>query len=572
MRVLVIGAGSSGLVTAKTLCSRGHEVSVVDAGAEIGGTFVNKVYRGCRLVSSKHLTCFSDFRALAGADLHETAQAYVEYLQRYAAHFGVLKLLRFLTEVLAVRRTEGGTYVVKLRCAGNEELVEEYDAVAVCSGLHNVPCVPHFKGQESFAGTIMHSSSYKEPGIFAGRRVLIIGVGETAFDLGHAAATCGAKSVAMSTRHGFVSIPHVFGNNLPLDCLIINWATHAWESRWAQRRGLHWWITTKITRTSMFLFTGSSWGYNQWAGKRFNMSWDEGRKHILNKASKCMPLISRREKRKAPWWRRYLYSWLDSGVSHVGIDIDMVHGSVAELQADRVRYETAEGLRDVDADLIMLATGYRQRFPFLAATSDGKPEEGDTDDPLPSDHFIINPNEPHLAYIGFVRPNVGAIPPMAEMQAMWWCMRLEDKLQCKVTELDKDSYKLKGARLCYGVDYGYYMFSLAREIGAFPSLRHWLLRSPRVAIACAFGQAHVPIFRLLGPFADAAAVETCRTELYSVLFLRPTGANVVFAFEALGLGLLNGIAATLESPRGRRVLFAVAAVGAAVCLMRTAAP
>jgi hypothetical protein len=46
------------------------------------------------------------------------------------------------------------------------------------------------------------------------------------------------------------------------------------------------------------------------------------------------------------------------------------------------------------------------------------------EDPLPSEHFIMDPREPRLAFLGFVRPNVGAIPPMAELQAMWWALRL----------------------------------------------------------------------------------------------------------------------------------------------------
>ena len=57
-----------------------------------------------------------------------------------------------------------------------------------------------------------------------------------------------------------------------------------------------------------------------------------------------------------------------------------------------------------------------------------------------------------------------------------------------------DYYKLPGCRLFYGVDYGRYMFALAREIGAIPNLWSWSLKNPRVAFASAFGQAHVPIF------------------------------------------------------------------------------
>merc|ERR1712137_684728 len=59
---------------------------------------------------------------------------------------------------------------------------------------------------------MLHSADYKSPTIFKDQRVLIIGCGETSFDIGHAAATRGcASTVTLSTRHGFVSVPTTFG-------------------------------------------------------------------------------------------------------------------------------------------------------------------------------------------------------------------------------------------------------------------------------------------------------------------------------------------------------------------------
>ena len=114
-------------------------------------------------------------------------------------------------------------------------------------------------------------------------------------------ATHGAQSVTLATRSGFVSVPASFSESLkypPLDCIIMNFATHAWETDWARRVGLHWFITTKISRLGFLLSTGSSWGFNQWGGFRYNMTWDQGRKHIVNKSPKCMALINRRLKRR----------------------------------------------------------------------------------------------------------------------------------------------------------------------------------------------------------------------------------------------------------------------------------
>merc|ERR1711988_1760773 len=103
---------------------------------------------------------------------------------------------------------------------------------------------------------------------------------------------------------------------------------------------------------------------------------------------------------------------------------------------------------------------------------------------------------------------------------------------------------------CYAVDYGYYMFALAREIGAIPSLHRWLFKDPCVAISAAFGQAHVPLFRCEGPFADPGAVETCRTELFDMILRRPVFMNCTFVLEAIGLGILNLLTYALESTPG----------------------
>jgi hypothetical protein len=94
------------------------------------------------------------------------------------------------------------------------------------------------------------SSSALPVSIFSGKRVLILGNGETAFDLGFAAASHGAAAVAMATRHGFVSVPASFpGTALPpLDCLIMNLGTHGCAAITCSRVSPH----TQTIRKSIF--------------------------------------------------------------------------------------------------------------------------------------------------------------------------------------------------------------------------------------------------------------------------------------------------------------------------------
>ena len=101
LSALVVGAGPSGLVAAKYLLastSPQYTVTILEASTRIGGTFVSKVYDNARLVSSKYITAFSDFRFdedPAVCPNHPTVEQYVDYLERYAEDFDLTKHIRF---------------------------------------------------------------------------------------------------------------------------------------------------------------------------------------------------------------------------------------------------------------------------------------------------------------------------------------------------------------------------------------------------------------------------------------------------------------------------------------------
>ncbi|KAK7249788.1 N,N-dimethylaniline monooxygenase [Aureococcus anophagefferens] len=554
-RVLVVGAGASGLAqgskrvrnsqlqrlisrpfstrlaTAKTLLEHTDaDVVVAERAGTVGGVFAD-AYEGARMVSSKYVTAFSDFRLGRGAESHLALDAYVAYLERYVDRFGLARKIEFGTTVRAVARA-GGRYAVETE-AGGVARTRSFDRVAVCSGLHTHPKTPALPGR--FRGDVFHSRDYASPGRFAGRRVVVVGAGETAFDVAHGAASAGARAVTMSTRRGFVSVPASFGEGVaPLDCIIANAGTHCWESAWARRVGLHWWITTKFQRLGMLVLGGSSKGWNQWVGASVHMDWTEGRKHIVNKATKCMPLLNRSA--KGPAWNPYRF-W-DSAASRVAVGVDLLDKyEPVKFESDGVAFRSLDGGPDrvVGADVVVFATGYRQKFPFLFGAGAG-------DDPLPGRHFLVDDAEPDLAFIGFVRPNVGAIPPMAELQAMWWIARLRGD----VSDGPGD-YALTDRRLDYGVDYGLYMFALAKEMGAAPSLAKWLLAGrPDVVVAAAFGQAHAPLLRLDGPFTRRDAADVCGGELLEPIRMRGI-LNLVFLGNVLFFGVVNAFLGAVES-------------------------
>src|SRR6187200_3454896 len=107
-RVAVIGAGPSGLLTAKHALEAGFEVTVFEASGELGGQWHTTaahsgVWPGMHTNTSRAMTAFSDFPAPAGHPLHPAAEQIHAYLGAYARAFGVVDRIRFDTAVEAVR-------------------------------------------------------------------------------------------------------------------------------------------------------------------------------------------------------------------------------------------------------------------------------------------------------------------------------------------------------------------------------------------------------------------------------------------------------------------------------------
>ena len=94
--------------------------------------------------------------------------------------------------------------------------------------------------------------------------------------------------------------------------------------------------------------------------------------------------------------------------------------------------------------------------------------------------------------------------------------------------------------------YGDWGYDNAREIGAAPNLARWILERPAVALACAFGQAHAPLFRLDGPFADAAAADVCATELLEPIRKRGAAMNCIFGLTLCFFAVVNACAVVIE--------------------------
>ena len=592
-RVLCIGAGPSGIVACNVLRQQGFEVTVYEAGDSVGGTFANKAYDGLRLVSSKFLTPFSDLRCADSPDDHMAVSEYIKYLEDYVDQFGFRDAIRFgrtVTSVQRPRRLAGGgdgddgdddaePYVVRwIDSASGRTGEDMFYAVAVCSGLHNVPHVPVVPGSETFTGTALHSADYRKASDYKGKRVLVVGAGETAMDVAAQLVKADAD-VSMSIRTGFLCVPTVLKEGVPLDTYITNLFECSYEHGWVTRLRVKQKISTIFIRLFFLLATGSSKGFNQWGP--YGLKEVRRGYHIINKRENALPYLNKPYKDKTFLGRNLFKKW-DELTAGGTVDRSIAgYRAPALIEGSRVLF--ADG-RSADFDAIIWCTGYEVKVPFLEEEEEEEEERerqreqeeakseaqkegtmgamgsmgkghgagvGFQQGRLPDHRNICFEGEPRLAFLGFVRPNVGAIPPMSELQAMWWVRHMAGKLVAY--PLPPPRYNLLGRNprtVDYAVDYGYYMHDLGRDIGSEPRISQLVWR-PRALVAYCFGQAYSVFFRLRGPFATDWSWEVAENELYPLVTNRGIMSNLVFLAIIVVMAAINGAALVAELVFGR---------------------
>ena len=188
-RVAVIGAGAAGLCAAKNLLARGVEVVVYEIGTCIGGLWVYNndsglapAYKSLHLNSETKVTEYKDFPFPPGSPLYPDHAGVRRYLEAYAEHFGVKPHIRFKSKVVDVS-PHGDGWRVQLddRNASHTDKYADYDAVVVASGHQGSPSHPAWKND--FTGEYLHSHTYRLPEPFRDKRVLVVGMGNSAVDI-----------------------------------------------------------------------------------------------------------------------------------------------------------------------------------------------------------------------------------------------------------------------------------------------------------------------------------------------------------------------------------------------------
>ena len=232
-RVAVIGAGAAGLCAAKNLLARGVEVVVYELGSCIGGLWVYDndngiapAYQSLHLNSETRVTEYRDFAFPADGPLYPDHAGVRRYLEAYAAKFDIARHIRFRSKVVDVA-PHGARWRVTLAPGGaaaldktsdadlgngmgngmgNGTAANEFDAVIVASGHQGMPSHPGWR--KDFAGEYLHSHTYRVPEPFRGKRVLVVGMGNSAVDI--ASDICVVtQSTTISARSPVLVMPRM---------------------------------------------------------------------------------------------------------------------------------------------------------------------------------------------------------------------------------------------------------------------------------------------------------------------------------------------------------------------------
>ncbi|KAM6154293.1 flavin-containing monooxygenase 5-like [Erethizon dorsatum] len=491
-KIAVIGAGVSGLGAIKSCLEEGLEPLCFEKSNDIGGLWKYEetpedgrpgIYKSLTSNTSKEMTAFSDFPFPDHYPNYLHSSRMMEYLRMYTRHFGLMKHIKFLSKVCTVRKcpdfSSSGQWDVVVEADGKQKTYI-FDGVMTCSGHYTEKYLPSqdFEGIQKFRGSYLHSWEYKHPDDFVGKRVVVIGLGNSGADVAGEISRV-AEQVFLSTRQGAWIWSRVWDHGNPMDATLF----------------------TRYNRTvEKFIPT---FLLNRWAENKLNARFNHANYGLQPKHR----IFS----------HQTVFS--DDLAKHIITGRVLMKPNVKEFTATSAIFEDDT---EEEIDAIVFATGYSWTFPFL------EDDSGILDSQRSLFKFVFPPQleKPTLAFIGMVQP-AGAIIPTSELQSRWVVhvfkglkiLPSESDMMADIKRRRKKMAKesVRSPRKTRRVQYIDYMDEIASELGVKPNLLSFLLWDTKLAKEIFYGPCTPYQYRLQGPGRWSGARQAILTQRDRIL-------------------------------------------------------
>ncbi len=360
---VIVGAGAAGIAVARRLLQAGRRIVILEAGSYVGGLWkidndndLSVAYESLHINSEPRTTAYPGFPFPPDTPLFPDHRTVLRYLNDFADAYGIKGHIHFNSKVVNVERDADGRWTVEV---ANGDAYEA-ENVVIASGHLGVAAHPEeFRAQ--FEGEYVHVSEYRRPQPFTGKRVLVVGLGNSGLDAASDLVSF-AASVDNAVRSPVLVMPRmVLG--MPT-ARLLGYINRPWLPQVAKRQ---------IQRLISRIFHGrmEQWGLRTPTTKTHPAS-----------SLTYMPSVA------------YGYIKVRPGIESVaGRRVTFVDGTSGEY------------------DAVIAATGYYIHLPFLGKYA---PVE---DRRLDAYKRILHPDWSGLYFVGFFNANGGPNISLMDVQA-----------------------------------------------------------------------------------------------------------------------------------------------------------
>lgn len=475
----IIGAGQSGLVTCKTFSEKTQNIIVLEKDTSNGMFSSVKEKNLFYWSTSRFMSGFSDFPMNKNIPVWFTIQQYVNYLNSYKKHFDLEKFIQYKSFVTKCMQNENQDWTIMYNT--NQQIICK--KLIVCSGLNQIPKYPDII--KNFTGEIIHTKQiytdmnqedWKQK--FSNKKILLLGGGESAFDIGHL-LTKYTNQLYYSSKD------------------YIEWFYTGAETPTNVERA-------KKIKNKCFQYhknmdflnypTDTLLVYPEYSlPEPMSNFWHNYGRRMLKPYRNCGNCSHNNKKlcsiNKTPenLFKKYV-------VKRTDFLLDMFENKVKVIYyPKKIENQTIYTKKEIiqNVDIIVCASGYKKQFPFL----EPKVYQGE---------FIkkmIPYNTSNIAFIGFARPTMGSIAAIAEVQSWWVQDYFNHTLKYKIRKpifRNIDPLNLSNDNIDTIVIGCYYLKDLAKDMNLLNNMFCLFFTDFQLFTTIYTNSCHPMVYRLTG--------------------------------------------------------------------------